>query len=177
MGSVADYPEWKQISLTSASCDGIPVTIDRIDSETRKQEEKNFETSLTTAASGTNQRSVRISPHPILFPARLIASLENFQEALNLAVSSIVDRWFESNDSENALFRRMPLQSHEDALLRVSYLLLTADSTVFLTRRHVVGTQKHSKWRHETFSRPPGTLEAGSTPLHDKTWRAVGPGM
>jgi hypothetical protein len=126
MGSVADYPEWKQISLTSASCDGIPITIDRIDSETRKQEEEDFKTSLITSASETNRRFIRISPHPILFPGRLIASLEKFQEALNLAVSSIVDRWFESDDSENAFFRRMPLQSHEEALLRVSYLLLTA---------------------------------------------------
>jgi hypothetical protein len=126
MGSVADYPEWKQIFLPSASCDGIPVTIDRIDSETRKQEEEKFKSSLITSASGTNRRSIRISPHPILFPGRLIVSLEKFQEALNLAISNILDRWFESDDRKDALFRRMPLRPHEEALLRVSYLLVTA---------------------------------------------------
>lgn len=125
MGSIAEYPEWKQISLTSASCDGIPVAIDRIDSEARSQEEERFRTALINSASEPSRRSIRISPYPILFPDRLIIILENFQEALNLAVLNIVDRWFESDDSEKALFRRMPLQPHEDALLRVSYGLLT----------------------------------------------------
>jgi hypothetical protein len=120
MGSIAEYPEWKQISLTSTSCDGIPVAIDRIDSEARSQEEERFRTALINSAFESSRRSIRISPYPILFPDRLIVNLEIIQEALKLAVLNIVDRWFESDDSANALFRRMPLQPHEDALLRVS---------------------------------------------------------
>lgn len=120
MGSIAEYPEWKQISLTSTSCDGIPVAIDRIDSEARSREEERFRAALIHSASESSRRSIRISPYPVLFPDRLIVSLESFQEALNLAVLNIVDRWFESDDSANALFRRMPLHPHEDALLRVS---------------------------------------------------------
>lgn len=120
MGSIAEYPEWRQVSLISTSCDGIPVAIDRVDSESRSQEEERFKAALNHAASGPSRRSIRISPYPILFPRRLIKTLETFQEALKVALSNIVDRWFESEDSANALFRRMPLQPHEEALLRVS---------------------------------------------------------
>jgi hypothetical protein len=61
------------------------------------------------------------SPYPIFMPRSFIEGLEEFQRLLFVAISNILDRWWE--DSESDFPSRMPLESHEERVLKVGTLL------------------------------------------------------
>ncbi|RAK79414.1 uncharacterized protein BO72DRAFT_365277, partial [Aspergillus fijiensis CBS 313.89] len=56
------------------------------------------------------------SPNPLLLPERLQRSVAKLHEALVSGLSSIVDTWW--TDEQAAFPRRMPLEPHEEDLLR-----------------------------------------------------------
>ncbi|GFF51610.1 hypothetical protein IFM46972_09341 [Aspergillus udagawae] len=57
-----------------------------------------------------------ISPHPILMPRSFIEHLKEFQHLLFVAISNILDRWWD--DSEADFPGRMPLEPHEESVLK-----------------------------------------------------------
>ena len=62
-----------------------------------------------------------MTAHPLLISDQFLADLRLFHEALALALSNIVQRWF--TDKEAAFPTRMPLEPHEeDLLLVLSYI-------------------------------------------------------
>lgn len=63
----------------------------------------------------------KISPHPMLMPRSFIEHLKEFQRLLFVAISNILDRWWE--DTEAGFSSRMPLESHEESVLKVGTLL------------------------------------------------------
>ncbi|KAF7179576.1 hypothetical protein CNMCM7691_008624 [Aspergillus felis] len=125
MGSIGQLPEWKQICVATVSQEGILKAIEESDTELRKEGSDHFVSALVAAAAQPDQEQVAanmVSPHPLLVPMNFIESLKELHEALNLAVSNILDRWCEPSDSDDALSRRMPLFPHEEALLQWLYL-------------------------------------------------------
>lgn len=62
-----------------------------------------------------------MTPHPLLISDQFLADLRLFHDALAIALSNIVQRWF--TDKEAAFPTRMPLEPHEEDLLLVLLFL------------------------------------------------------
>lgn len=60
-----------------------------------------------------------MTPNPILISNQFLKSLREFHNALSIALTNIVERWF--TDEKAAFPTRMPLEQHEEDLLRVCY--------------------------------------------------------
>lgn len=60
--------------------------------------------------------SRRLNPHPVVLPKQFMERLENFHEALALALDNIIERWW--NDTEADFPARMPLEPWAEALLQ-----------------------------------------------------------
>lgn len=58
----------------------------------------------------------RLNPHPFVLPNDFLVKLEQFHEALALAIDNIVDRWWKDDDAN--LPSRMPLEPRVEKLLR-----------------------------------------------------------
>lgn len=58
-----------------------------------------------------------MTPSPILVSDRFLEDLREFHDALAIALSNIVARWF--TDREAGFPKRMPLEQHEEDLLQV----------------------------------------------------------
>lgn len=139
MGSSGSFSQLKQIAV-AASREGRPVIADDI-SPDRKHEEESLFTSVFTKPRPHVGRewsdADRVSPYPVLLPEYFVENAKQLQEALAIAVTSIVERWAEPVEGgDDSLSQRMPMQHHEDALLRVFVIilsikaLLTSDATV-----------------------------------------------
>jgi hypothetical protein len=79
----------------------------------------------------------KISPYPILMPRSFIEHLKEFQHLLFVAISNILDRWWD--DSEADFPGRMPLEPHEESVLKVGTLLCSPCRKSY-NNRCLVGT-------------------------------------
>ena len=61
-----------------------------------------------------NQQSC---PHPIMIPQKHLPKIEELHEALTLAVTNIVERWWMEKDARFP--ERMPVELQEESVLRV----------------------------------------------------------
>lgn len=135
MGSTDTLPQLKQIAV-AASRQGQLVLVDDLPPDRQPREEDLFQSVFTAPHPHVGKEwsdADRVSPYPLLVPGNFVDKAKQLQEALAIAVANIVERWAEPGDS---LCQRMPLQSHEEALLRVCVLspstgtLLTPNATV-----------------------------------------------
>jgi hypothetical protein len=114
------FSHLKQIAV-AASREGKIVTADEC-SDRKHNEEDLFMSAFTKPHPqfGTEWSDAdRVSPYPILVPDYFIENAKQLQEALAIAVISIVERWAEPGEGDDSLSQRMPMQFHEDTLLRV----------------------------------------------------------
>ena len=121
MGSLEASPQLKQVAV-AASREGNPVTADDIGPDQQEHEEKLFTSAFTKSHPNVGKEwsdADRVSPYPLLVPDHFIENTKELQEALAIAVTSIVERWAEPGEGGESLCQRMPMQHHEDALLRV----------------------------------------------------------
>lgn len=81
----------------------------------------------------------KISPHPMLMPRSFIDHLEEFQRLLFVAISNILDRWWEDSDADFP--GRMPLESHEESVLKVGTLLCSLHHKPY-NNQCLVGTRE-----------------------------------
>lgn len=58
-----------------------------------------------------------VCAHPVLVPNQFLASLKEFHVALSTALTNIVERWVV--DEEADFPSRMPLEKHEEDIIRV----------------------------------------------------------
>ncbi|KAJ5151542.1 hypothetical protein N7492_009837 [Penicillium capsulatum] len=117
MGSAGTLPQLKQIAV-AASREGQLVLVDDLHRDRRLHEEELFQSVFTTPHPHVGKEwgdADRVSPYPLLVPESLVENAKQLQEALAIAVANIVERWAEPGES---LSQRMPLQPHEEALLR-----------------------------------------------------------
>ncbi|KAH8696540.1 hypothetical protein BGW36DRAFT_428545 [Talaromyces proteolyticus] len=109
----------QQISLEATKSITDPIsTIDTAHSD-RNAERDAYDTAILRFISDMNLSSMyaeKVSPYPILMPRSFLEDIEKFQDILFIAVSNILDRWWE--DSEADFPRRMPLEPHEESVLK-----------------------------------------------------------
>ncbi|KAJ9489477.1 hypothetical protein VN97_g3799 [Penicillium thymicola] len=109
----------QQISLAAAISAKDPVSPQQIDQATRAQERKTFQASLESSAQTEHSSLVSLysfSPHPLLLSHQQLLQLKQFNVALSIAITNIVERWW--TDEEAGFPLRMPLDPHEDSLLQ-----------------------------------------------------------
>ncbi|RHZ44307.1 uncharacterized protein CDV56_101192 [Aspergillus thermomutatus] len=120
MGSLGPLSQLKQIAV-AASREGKLVTADDLCSDRKQHEEDLFKSAFTTPHPHVGKEwsdADRVSPYPLLVPEYFVENAKQLQEALAIAVANIVERWAETGEGGDSLSQRMPLQPHEDALLR-----------------------------------------------------------
>jgi hypothetical protein len=61
----------------------------------------------------------KVCSHPVLIPKNLTEKLEDFHQALALALTHIIERWGGKGDSSDSLSARMPLMREEEDLIQV----------------------------------------------------------
>lgn len=60
-----------------------------------------------------------MNPFPVLLPQQFLGNIQGFQEALNLAINNIVERWWK--DKEANFPSQMPLDPRAEDLLQVRF--------------------------------------------------------
>ncbi|RAH41782.1 uncharacterized protein BO95DRAFT_456347 [Aspergillus brunneoviolaceus CBS 621.78] len=99
-----------QVFLASTISPADPVAPKSAQKEVQYKQKQTFN---TCCRGNVNNNS----PNPLLLPERLQRSVAKLHEALVSGLSSIVDTWW---TNEQATFpRRMPLEPHEEDLLRI----------------------------------------------------------
>ena len=118
----------QQISLAAAISAKGPISPQQIDQATRAQERKTYQASLESSAQTERSSlvsSYSFSPHPLLLSQQQLLQLKQFNEALSIAITNIVERWW--TDKQAGLPLRMPLGPREDSLLQVQYSVVFLD--------------------------------------------------
>lgn len=118
----SDQPRLRQICLL-ASDTKKAVSALEADSSTRAEEKRQLGAQLLRQypQEAWPKETYRYAcPHPILVHPQHVENLRNLHQALVLAVVNIVERWW--TDTAANFPARMPLEPHEEDLLRVSYL-------------------------------------------------------
>lgn len=167
MGSTGTLPQLKQIAV-AASREGKLVGPDDLYSDRKQLEEDLFKSAFTTPHPHVGKEwsdADRVSPYPLLVPEYFVENAKQLQQALAIAVANIVERWAEPSDS---LSQRMPLQLHEDTLLRVCVIARALET--LLTPDAIVDTPEIQRRRYPTVQRTDGALEAGYPALEYRGW-------
>jgi hypothetical protein len=136
MGSAGTSPQLKQIAV-AASRQGQPVLVADLHPDKRLREEDLFQSVSTTPHPHVGKEWGDVnheSPYPLLVPDHFVEDAKQLQEALAIAVANIVERWAEPGDS---LCQRMPLQHHEEALLRVCAPSPSTETSLTLTQQWI----------------------------------------
>jgi hypothetical protein len=110
----------QQICLSLSRDGSIPVPPTKANSVIRVREKKSLESSLLASCpreTWPKDSYLAGCPHPILMTDRHNRSLQELHEALVLAITNIVERWWTDIDAK--LPQRMPLEPQEEDLLRV----------------------------------------------------------
>ncbi|GFF23885.1 hypothetical protein IFM61606_08972 [Aspergillus udagawae] len=108
-----------QICLEASRKAGIPSAATSASYEDRKRSEDVFCSALVRYLGGEHVLPYSLKymcPHPVVVSNRFMASLKEFHAALSAALTNIVQRWVV--DEKAALPSRMPLERHEEDLLR-----------------------------------------------------------
>lgn len=115
-----------QISLKATKSVAEPISSFDAAHDDRRVERDAYDAAMLSFLSDMELSSMyaeKISPYPILMPRSFLEELKEFQRLLFVAVSNILDRWWE--DSEADFPHRMPLEPHEESVLKVSALFFT----------------------------------------------------
>lgn len=115
----------RQICLSKSLDDGTLVLPTDADALVRKRERLVVQSSLEASCGRSlwpKDSHLAFSPHPMVMTERHNASVEAIHEALVLAITNIVERWW--TDSDAKFPQRMPLESQEETLLQVGIFLL-----------------------------------------------------
>ncbi|RHZ63466.1 uncharacterized protein CDV56_109067 [Aspergillus thermomutatus] len=108
-----------QISLKATKSAAEPTSSTDASHDDRQVERDSYDTAMLRFISDMELSSMyaeKTSPYPILMPRSFLEDLKNFQDLLFVAVSNILDRWWE--DREADFPRRMPLEPHEESVLK-----------------------------------------------------------
>lgn len=92
-----------------------------IEESVHVQEQEKFENSLLQRCPAylwPGKSYQKACPRPILIEKKHQKQLENLHEALTIAITDIVERWWTDQDAH--FYDRMPLELQEENLLRVS---------------------------------------------------------
>ena len=106
-----------QVCLASTISPADPVAPKSAQKEVQHKQKQAFNTYFESLTSGCRGNVNNNSPNPLLLPERLQRSVAKLHEALVSGLSSIVNTWW--TDEQAAFPRRMPLEPHEEDLLRV----------------------------------------------------------
>jgi hypothetical protein len=120
MGSYDPLLSMPQICLEASRKAGIISSATSASYEDRKRSEDAFYSALVRYLGGEHVLPYSLKsmcPHPVLVPDIFMASLKEFHVALSAALTNIVQRWVV--DDEADLPSRMPLERHEEDLIRV----------------------------------------------------------
>lgn len=111
-----------QICLSASKKEGTLVSAADASYEDRKGAAEAFHSTISQYTEGNTHLPYDLrflSPHPILITDQFLANLKQFHEALAIALSNIVQRWF--TDKEADFPTRMPIEPHEEEVLQVHY--------------------------------------------------------
>ncbi|KAF8169828.1 hypothetical protein K438DRAFT_1909450 [Mycena galopus ATCC 62051] len=109
----------QQIILSQSSSASRLTHPNETDISLRRQEKHRLEASLEAScprSTWPKDSHLACSPHPILINSQHDAAVRAIHEALVLAITSIVERWW--TDTEANFPQRMPLEPQEEALLQ-----------------------------------------------------------
>ncbi|PVH78482.1 hypothetical protein DL98DRAFT_550048 [Cadophora sp. DSE1049] len=112
-------PWLRQISVAGLQHDGRLLSPEEVTPEVRIKERAFILVNLSKTAAPYGQptgAARRRNPHPAILPKLFIERLENFHEALALALDSIIERWWKDTDAD--LPTRMPLEPRTEDLLK-----------------------------------------------------------
>jgi hypothetical protein len=117
---LAKWSPWLlQISLPNTKDPQHPVLPEQIHPETRLRQHEALQERLAESVrpyGAIPGPAKRLNPHPVLLPRQFMKELETFNEALAIAVSNIIERWWIDKDAD--LPSRMPLEPHVEELLQ-----------------------------------------------------------
>ena len=111
----------QQICLSRSRGGSVPVPPTKTNSIIRIREKRLLESSLLTSCprdTWPHNSYLAGCPHPILMTDQHDRNLQELHEALVLAITNIVERWWTDIDAK--LSQRMPLEPQEEDLLRVN---------------------------------------------------------
>lgn len=114
----------RQICLNESIGGGRLVFPTEADTRIRTQEKRMAESSLENSCarrSWPKASHLAFSPHPMVITERHNASVQAVHEALVLAITNIVERWWTDGDAKFP--QRMPLEPQEETLLQVGIVL------------------------------------------------------
>ncbi|QKX54317.1 uncharacterized protein TRUGW13939_01403 [Talaromyces rugulosus] len=109
----------QQISSKATKSATEPIPAIDADHDDRLAERDAYDTAMLRFINDMDLSSMyveKISPYPILMKRGFLEDVENFQDLLFIAVSNILDRWWE--DTEANFPCRMPLEPHEESVLK-----------------------------------------------------------
>ncbi|KAJ4141782.1 hypothetical protein NW768_000999 [Fusarium equiseti] len=112
-------PWLRQISRSAAANASIFVQPQQTDKRGRMVETHLVQRALlrnTEAYGNPFGLAGRLNPYPMILPPEFLSKLEEFHEALNLALVSIIDRWW--SDEESDFPTQMPLDRQVEKVLR-----------------------------------------------------------
>lgn len=115
----------RQICLSESQDGGRLVFPSEADARVRTEEKSVVERSLEASCSRNlwpKDSHLSFSPHPMVVNEWHNTRVQAIHEALVLAITNIVERWW--TDHEARFPERMPLEPQEESLLRVSLLSL-----------------------------------------------------
>lgn len=110
-----------QIHINPSSNEYELVSESKIDTEAYAKEEQVYQEALIRDCPSqlwSNETYTTGCPRPILVSSAHERQMHDLHEALTIAISDIVDRWWSDEDAR--LWERMPLNEDEEALLKVS---------------------------------------------------------
>ena len=109
----------RQISFGLSVQAGELVPAENAGEETWLKDQKGLRASLLSSASEWPRDTyLQGCPYPMVVPKRQLDDLETLHSLLNSAIINIVERWW--TDAEARFPERMPLEAHEEDVLRVS---------------------------------------------------------
>ena len=116
--TIVDNYQYQQIAIGLSNETQELVAAKKTSEESRAVDLKEMQASLLSSAPvwpfDTYRQS---SPYPILVTKQQICNLEALHICLSIAITDIVERWW--TDKEARYWERMPIEGHEEDLLRV----------------------------------------------------------
>ncbi|KAL4878144.1 hypothetical protein BJY04DRAFT_221499 [Aspergillus karnatakaensis] len=116
---MSDNSFMPQICLDASRKAGIPSLANSASHEDRVRSSNAFSSAFLRYLGGEHLLPYFLRymcPHPVLVPNTFMANLKEFHVALSAALTNIVQRWV--IDEEADLPSRMPLEPHEEDILR-----------------------------------------------------------
>lgn len=108
----------QQISLSHTLREERLILATEADKSTRWKDIQEMQNILLQFGGGwQSEIRSRGTPDPILVPSVHLQELRQLQGALTAAVTNIIDRWW--IDTESQFPQRMPVERHEEEVLRV----------------------------------------------------------